>query len=168
LLLGDEPLLRRRVIDGRNPIGRAIAEANDAFQLSIHFWLSSSHICVAYFVVARFWSRRAGMAVLVAASLFFYGWWNDRYLWILLLPIGCNAGFALALIRGKNKQRFWILLVGLMLDLFLLGYFKNASLLAANLSAVRPRLASRAAARRHKSLHFALNSYHFGLQARPG
>jgi alginate O-acetyltransferase complex protein AlgI len=84
-------------------------------------------VCVSYFVVARFWGRRAGMAVLVAASLFFYGWWNDRYLWILLLSIGCNAGFALALIRGEKNQRFWILLVGLGFNLLLLGYFKYAS-----------------------------------------
>ena len=93
-------------------------------------------VCVSYFVVARFWGRRAGMAVLVAASLFFYGWWNDRYLWILLLSIGCNAGFAIALIRGETKQRFWILLVGLGFNLLLLGYFKYASFVAANLSAL--------------------------------
>ncbi len=93
-------------------------------------------VCVSYFVVARFWGRRAGMAVLVAASLFFYGWWNDRYLWILLLSIGCNAGFALALIRGEKNQRFWILLVGLGFNLLLLGYFKYASFVAANVSAL--------------------------------
>ena len=52
-------------------------------------------VCVSYFVVARFWGRRAGMGVLVAASLFFYGWWNDRYLWILLLSIG-----------GREKSTF--------------------------------------------------------------
>jgi D-alanyl-lipoteichoic acid acyltransferase DltB (MBOAT superfamily) len=91
-------------------------------------------VCVSYFFVARFWGRRAGMAVLVAASLFFYGWWNDRYLWILLLSIGCNAGFAIALIRGEKNQRFWILLVGLGFNLLLLGYFKYASFFAANLS----------------------------------
>jgi alginate O-acetyltransferase complex protein AlgI len=93
-------------------------------------------VCVSYFVVARFCGRRAGAVVLVAGSLFFYGWWNDRYLWILLLSIGCNAGFAVALIRGKPKQRFGILLVGLGFNLFLLGYFKYASFLAQNISAL--------------------------------
>jgi alginate O-acetyltransferase complex protein AlgI len=93
-------------------------------------------VCAAYFVVARFWGRRAGVAVLVAGSLFFYGWWNERYLWILLLSIGCNAGFAMALIRGEPKQRLWILLVGLGFNLFLLGYFKYASFLAQNISAL--------------------------------
>ena len=42
-------------------------------------------VCIAYFVAVHFWGRRAGMGVLVAGSLFFYGWWNERYLWILLL-----------------------------------------------------------------------------------
>jgi alginate O-acetyltransferase complex protein AlgI len=92
--------------------------------------------CVAYFVVARFWGRRAGAAVLVAASLFFYSWWDERYVWILLLSIGCNAGFAIALIRGEPTQRFWILVVGLGFNLFLLGYFKYASFLAQNLGAL--------------------------------
>src|SRR5262245_33078561 len=92
--------------------------------------------CLAYFVAARYWGRRAGITVLVGASLFFYGWWNDQYLWVLLLSIGCNAGFALALIRGDKAQRFWILLVGLGFNLFLLGYFKYASFLADNVSAL--------------------------------
>ena len=93
-------------------------------------------VCVSYFVANRFWGRRAGVAVLVAGSLFFYGWWNERYLWILLLSIGCNAGFAIALIHGEPKQRFWILLVGLGFNLFLLSYFKYASFFAQNLGAL--------------------------------
>jgi len=92
--------------------------------------------CVAYFIAARFWGRRAGMAVLVGASLFFYAWWNDRYLWILLLSIGCNAGFAIALLRAEKEQRLRILVVGLGFNLFLLGYFKYASFFADNISAL--------------------------------
>jgi len=76
------------------------------------------------------------MIVLVGASLFFYAWWNDRYLWILLLSIGCNAGFAIALLRGYKAQRFWTLVVGLSFNLFLLGYFKYASFLAENVNAL--------------------------------
>jgi alginate O-acetyltransferase complex protein AlgI len=93
-------------------------------------------VCVCYFLAARWWGRRAGMMVLVGASLFFYGWWNASYLWILLLSIGCNAGFAIALIRGEKKQRLWILLGGLGFNLFLLGYFKYASFLAENVGAL--------------------------------
>ena len=93
-------------------------------------------VCLLYFVVARFWGRKAGAAVLVGASLFFYGWWNERYVWILLLSIGCNAGFAIALIRGETGQRFWILLTGLGFNLLLLGYFKYAIFIAQNVNAV--------------------------------
>jgi alginate O-acetyltransferase complex protein AlgI len=92
--------------------------------------------CVAYFIAARFWGQRAGMAVLVGASLIFYAWWNYRYVWILLLSIGCNAGFAIALLRGEKGQRLGSLLVGLGFNLFLLGYFKYASFVAQNVSAL--------------------------------
>ena len=90
-------------------------------------------VCIAYFVIARFWGDRAGMLTLVVGSLFFYGWWNERYLWVLLLSIACNAGFAIALIRGEQKQRLWVLLVGLGFNLALLGYFKYESFFAQNL-----------------------------------
>jgi D-alanyl-lipoteichoic acid acyltransferase DltB (MBOAT superfamily) len=93
-------------------------------------------VCLLYFVVARFWGRKAGAAVLVGASLFFYGWWNERYVWILLLSIGCNAGFAIALIRGETGQRFWILLTGLGFNLLLLGYLKYAIFIAQNVNAI--------------------------------
>ena len=93
-------------------------------------------VCALYFVAARLRGAPAGMAVLVGASLFFYGWWDARYVWILLLSIGCNAVFAIVLIRGPVRQRFWILLAGLSFNLLLLGYFKYASFLAQNVSAV--------------------------------
>jgi alginate O-acetyltransferase complex protein AlgI len=93
-------------------------------------------VCALYFLAARFWGLRAGAAVLAASSLFFYGWWNEGYLWILLLSIGCNAGFAVALMRGEPRKRLGTLLLGLGFNLLLLGYFKYASFLAQNVSAV--------------------------------
>jgi alginate O-acetyltransferase complex protein AlgI len=93
-------------------------------------------VCVLYFAVARYRGQRAGMAVLVGASLFFYGWWNGHYLWVLLLSIGCNACFAIALIRGEKRKPLWILLFGLAFNLLLLSYFKYASFIAANVSSL--------------------------------
>jgi alginate O-acetyltransferase complex protein AlgI len=93
-------------------------------------------VCVLYFVAARLQGARAGIVVLVGASLFFYGWWDARYVWILLLSIACNAAFALALIRGQGRRRLWLLLAGLGFNLFLLGYFKYASFLAQNVGAL--------------------------------
>lgn len=93
-------------------------------------------VCVLYFVAARYWDRRAGIALLVGASLFFYGWWNANFLWVLLLSIGCNALFAVTLIRSKSRRRLWVLVAGLGFNLLLLGYFKYASFFAQNVSAV--------------------------------
>src|SRR5215467_3743361 len=81
---------------------------------------------VSYFVAVRAWGPRAGMALLVGASLFFYAWWNERYLWVLLFSIGCNAAIASALIRRREHRPTWLLIVGLAFNLLLLGYFKYA------------------------------------------
>ena len=42
------------------------------------------------------------MGVLVAASLFFYGWWNDRYLWILLAVDRMQCGVCHRLDPGRE------------------------------------------------------------------
>ena len=93
-------------------------------------------VCLLYFIATRFGGRSAGVAVLVGASLVFYGWWDIRYLWVLLLSIGCNAGIAVALIRGRGRQRFWLLVAGLGFNLLLLGYFKYAPFLEQNVAAI--------------------------------
>src|SRR5437016_2953169 len=68
---------------------------------------------------------------LVAASLFFYGWWNPKYLILLLASIAFNysAGYAIAReVRkaGGNRGRAF-LWAALAANLALLGYFKYAN-----------------------------------------
>src|SRR5438270_10673301 len=54
----------------------------------------------AYFVLGR----RATWAVgwLVACSLFLYGWWNPKYLPLILASIGFNFAIGRALHRGSR------------------------------------------------------------------
>lgn len=48
----------------------------------------------AYLLAARM-SHRLGSGVLVAASLFFYGWWNPTYVPLLLASAAFNYGMSL-------------------------------------------------------------------------
>ena len=38
---------------------------------------------VLFMVLGRFGLQRAAIGWLVAASFFFYGWWDPRYLWLI-------------------------------------------------------------------------------------
>jgi len=68
-------------------------------------------------------SFRLALSGLVFASLFFYAWWNPIYLPLLLLSIAVNYVLA----RGLHVYRSKLLLViGIGLNLALIGYFKYA------------------------------------------
>lgn len=78
-----------------------------------------------------FGRRSHGLAMgwLVAASLFFYGWWYPPYLALLLVSVMFNfgAGFALSRVAMPSRYRLLVLAVGA--NLVLLGYFKYAGFL---------------------------------------
>jgi D-alanyl-lipoteichoic acid acyltransferase DltB (MBOAT superfamily) len=63
---------------------------------------------------------------LIAASLFFYGFWEPTNLWIILCSICANVGFAHGIRRFPKSTSTW-LSSGVVFNLFLLGYFKYAS-----------------------------------------
>jgi alginate O-acetyltransferase complex protein AlgI len=74
------------------------------------------------FAAARRHSPRAGILVLVGASLFFYGAWRPIYLLLLLASIAVN--FSLGLLMADPHRRRSIGMVGVALNLALLCYFK--------------------------------------------
>jgi alginate O-acetyltransferase complex protein AlgI len=77
---------------------------------------------VLAFAAARRHSPRAGILVLVGASLFFYGAWRPVYLVLLLASIGAN--FLLGLLMDDRLRRRRIGTLGVVLNLALLGFFK--------------------------------------------
>lgn len=91
-----------------------------------------------------------GNAFLLAASLFFYAWGEPRYVVILLASIGINYVVALfvcrhsGVLRGRERWRRWVLILGIGLDLGLLVFFKYMNFIVDNggvalLDAVLPR-----------------------------
>ena len=97
--------------------------------------------CVAgvYFWLNRRRLTTAGRTWLLAASLFFYGYWNPAYLPLLLASIGVN--FLLGTILGQRPSEAAgprpraVLTAGILFNLGLLGYFKYADFLVANVNA---------------------------------
>jgi len=74
------------------------------------------------FAAARRHSPRSGILVLAAASLFFYGAWKPIYLLLLLASIAAN--FSLGLLMDEPRRQRTIGMLGVALNLLLLGYFK--------------------------------------------
>jgi alginate O-acetyltransferase complex protein AlgI len=84
-----------------------------------------------YYALAEW--RRARIVLLIAASLIYYGWWDARFLPLLV-------GLALAnwLLAGRyvaSGRRGWLDL-GIVLNLAALGFFKYFNFLLANLCAL--------------------------------
>lgn len=71
--------------------------------------------------------RRPSLAWLLLISLFFYGWWDYRYLTLLLLSITGNWLFARYLVAHRSGL---LAALGVAANLGLLGYFKYAGFFA--------------------------------------
>ena len=81
---------------------------------------------------------RTAFAWLVLCSLFFYGWWNPKYLLLIIGSITINY-LTGSLILGARKQRRVmqakiLLWFGVLFNLSLLGYFKYANFFLDNLN----------------------------------
>ncbi len=75
----------------------------------------------------RRYHYKAAIAVLVCCSLFFYGWWNPKYLLLLGLSIVVNFNIGSFVSRHYEQwQRKLVTLLGVAFNLGLLGYFKYA------------------------------------------
>lgn len=75
-----------------------------------------------------------GAAWLAGASLFFYGWWDLRYVPLLLASICVNYGCSTVLASGPARRRKALLIAAIAANLALLGYYKYAGLLVASIA----------------------------------
>ncbi|MDH3817442.1 MAG: hypothetical protein OES21_02445, partial [Myxococcales bacterium] len=76
-----------------------------------------------FFLLRRFDSERGIIAWLIAASLFFYGWWNPWYLVLLIGSVLINYGLHRVLSQLKDP---WVLGLGIAANLLVLAYYKYA------------------------------------------
>ena len=79
-----------------------------------------------FFLAGRLGGPRWALRWLVAASLFFYGWWNPKF--VLLLAGSILGNFALGELIDRHHSRAW-LIVGIAANVTLLGWFKYANFL---------------------------------------
>lgn len=79
-----------------------------------------------FLILARFRMPALIQVWLVACSLFFYGWWNYKYLALILGSVLFNFLVGLWISHSKAHTRKMILILGVVFNLGLLGFFKYA------------------------------------------
>ena len=84
---------------------------------------------LGFFQIGRLDNYRLAIAFLIAASLFFYGWWNPVYLLLLIFSLIFN--FIIGSVLSKRFKRpivkKVVLTLGIVVNLALIGYFKYAN-----------------------------------------
>ena len=99
------------------------------------FLLAFLPVTMAGFFVFGRRSQLLGAAWLAAASLLFYGWWDVRYLPLLLASASFNFACAARLRGGAAHQRKRMLAAAVAANLALLGYYKYAGFFVASVGA---------------------------------
>ncbi len=97
-------------------------------------------VLIGFFLIAGT-SHRLAALWLAVASLFFYGWWNPKFVLLLLASVGFNYGMGYAIgharVGGAKAPRAKrLLIVALAANLALLGYFKYTNFFLATVNTV--------------------------------
>ncbi len=85
-------------------------------------------------LIALYFATPWKNAVLLAMSLLFYTWGEGTYVAIILASIAANHGFASAIAHAAGRNRGWLLGTGVGANLALLGTFKYAGFVTANIA----------------------------------
>lgn len=90
---------------------------------------------LGFWLIARFASHKAAAAWLAICSLGFYGWWDTRYIALLLGSIGFNYCMGLWIARAREVgYSAAVLSIAVAANLLLLGLFKYADFFLSNVN----------------------------------
>ncbi len=82
---------------------------------------------LGFYLIAHYISKQWAKAFLVSASLFFYGWWNTAYLFLLVSSLFFNFTIGQLIIKKETSCGKIICIVGVSVNLLTIGYFKYAN-----------------------------------------
>lgn len=93
---------------------------------------------LVFFQIGRARKSKFALAWLVAASLFFYGWWNPAYLGLLVFSIIFNYTIGSAISKQIHPilSPKLLLIIGVAVNLALIGYFKYENFFASSLNQI--------------------------------
>lgn len=96
---------------------------------TIEFQIFFIVVSTLFYALGFFNKHRSALFLLTLASLFFYSYWNIKFLPLILVSIGCNLNFGWLLTYkiAKPKIRRAILIFAIFANLAFLGFFKYAN-----------------------------------------
>ena len=95
-----------------------------------------------FFILGRYGQHKIAVTWLVACSLFFYGWWNPAFVSLIIFSILFNFGtgaFLRQQLHSKQPNKALlksVLVVGVLVNLGFLGYFKYANFFMESVNAL--------------------------------
>ena len=95
----------------------------------IFFFLPIS--IIGFYLIKKIYYSNLAVIWLVIVSLFFYGWWNIKYLILILFSIILNYFFGFIL-RKQNKKIY--LIFGISINILIIGYFKYSNFFIENIN----------------------------------
>ncbi len=105
------------------------------FNTYIYFALFLPITIVIYFYLNKWKITIVSRSWLILCSLFFYSWWDVRYLSLIIFSILFN--FTIGTVLGKKQlNKKPILFFGIIVNVGLLGFFKYTDFLIANINTV--------------------------------
>ncbi|MFP6633949.1 MAG: MBOAT family O-acyltransferase, partial [Planctomycetota bacterium] len=97
-----------------------------------HTWPFLLFFAAFYALYLALRSTRLRLPLLLGASYIFYGWWNPLYLLLIIYSTLVDYLAVLGMSRGGRKKS-WLVL-SLLNNLFLLGFFKYGEFVVENLN----------------------------------
>lgn len=98
---------------------------------SIEFVIFLPIVFFLYFFIFKK-SQRSQNFVLLVASYVFYGWWDFRFLGLIAFSTFVDYFLGLQIHQAKERRRFGLLSISLLVNLGLLGFFKYYNFFAAS------------------------------------
>lgn len=93
---------------------------------------------VIFFSLTRFRFVKAALIWLTVSSLFFYGYWNPANLPVMVISIVINhqLGELIAAAKPNSKRAKTLLIIGIILDLLIIGYYKYANFFLSSINGI--------------------------------
>lgn len=104
------------------------------FNSTVFLWLFLPALIALYFLA----SKKYRNYILLVFSLLFYAWGEPKYIILMLVSIFVNYIFGILIdkLKRKKKKKSFLLVLDILFNIGLLGYFKYANFFVANVNNV--------------------------------